>query len=129
MTSLNKTKCCGVMEIDDLSAASSPEAALKALTSAIKTGFEHPDPWGFGGKKTFHVPYILFTGVIARKIPDHASDRKDNYGEALATYIEQNNLGTVVRSLDRANWTGNLLRVWIWHPDYETLLPHLESLT
>ncbi|HVI40763.1 MAG TPA: hypothetical protein VM577_08895 [Anaerovoracaceae bacterium] len=74
------------------------------------------------------MPYVLFTGVTKRLIPDHASRRTDDYGETFAKYLEANGLGTVTRSEERANWTGNTLKVWIWHPNYDNLFRHLELL-
>ncbi|HVI39910.1 MAG TPA: hypothetical protein VM577_04550 [Anaerovoracaceae bacterium] len=126
MIELHSTHCCGLMEINNLSHANGPEDALKSLADTLRTGYKHP--YGFNGKYNFPVPYVLFTGVTKRVIKDHASGRVDNYGEVFAKYLEANGLGTVTRSEERANWTGNTLKVWIWHPNYDNLFRHLELL-
>jgi hypothetical protein len=131
MISLNGTKCCGVLEIDDLSTCSTPEKALIGIAQALRTGYTHR--WGFVDesgdmKYNFPVPFVTFTGVVKRKINDHASGRKDNYGQAFADYLESNELGLVLDSYERKNWTGNTIKLWIWHPDYDKLLPFLANL-
>ena len=126
MISLNRTKCCGVLEIDDLSHCNSPEEALRSLAKDLRIGYVHNS--SFGEKSNVPVPFVTFTGVVGRAIPDHASERMDNYGEAFANYLEHNGLGVVLDSYDRKNWTGNMIRLWIWHPDYEVLFPFLDKL-
>jgi protein associated with RNAse G/E len=71
---------------------------------------------------------VIFTGVVHRSIGDHASRRTDDYGSAFAYYIGEHNLGTVVRSETRENWTTNEIAIWIWHVNYDRLYPHLDSL-
>ena len=66
-------------------------------------------------------PFIIFTGVVERMVKDHVSDRTDDYGQALADFIITNNLGTVTASEARRNRGINVIRVWVWEPNYEAL--------
>jgi hypothetical protein len=120
-----------VKEIDNLSQMSSPEDALMGIAAALRTGYEHKS--GFRGrdgiwKYNFPVPFVTFTGVVRREVPDHASRRVDDYGTAFAAYIQEHGLGTIIRSETRENWTTNDIAIWIWQVDYNRLLPHLDSL-
>jgi hypothetical protein len=113
MIDLFVTKCCGMLEINDLSTAKDPAAALQIIGPMLINGNR-----SVYGKK---VPFVTFTGVIRRVTPDHASCRDDDYGQAFMDYITGNNLGVVTQSPEGRNWTGNRLRVWIWQPDYDRL--------
>ena len=118
MITLNQTRCCGVGEIDNLSKVTTPEEALKALYPALKRGLTPLGRPGFGCHKC---PLITFTGVIGRAEADHASGRSDDYGQALANYINDHGLGKVVKSAEVKNWTSNSIRLWVWAPDYQAL--------
>lgn len=119
MIMMHHTSCCGVREINNLSRAESPEDALRGIARWLR-----PSDWNV------LVPFITFTGVVGPIISKgHTrSDRTDDYGETFARFLERNNLGEVTRSQVRQNWTGNSLKVWIWHPDYTTLVPFLDGL-
>jgi len=93
-------KCCGVMELDGLHFFPDPKKALLDM---------HANLWA-GNKYKRRVPFILFTGDVNRY-----------YGQALAAFLVENRLGTVLASEERKNWTENTIRVWIWSPDYEKL--------
>lgn len=120
MITLNPTKCCGMLEINDLSTTNSPLEALRAISARLLAGYDH-----LGTPKP--VPYVIFTGVTQRVVRDHASGRVDNYGEDFAVFLEANGLGPVTRSEARRNWTANTIMVWIWHPDYARVWPFLDA--
>ena len=121
MIELCSTKCCGVMEINNLSKVKSPLAALKAIAQTLKQGFD-PKNWGQ------HPPvFVTFTGVTKRVWADHTSDRADNYGQAFSDFLTKHKLGPVVSSEERVNWTANSIKLWVWHPDYARLWKFLEK--
>lgn len=110
---VRETGCCGVLELVDISTIIKPEDVVKKtleeMVHLTRT---------FSRRK----PFIYFTSVVKRAIEDHASDRKDDYGLALAAHIEEHQLGEVVSTLpERANFSGNVIKMWLWVPDYDAL--------
>lgn len=118
MISLNDMRCCGCMEIDGLASCSTPRVALANLA------------WYF--KKLPEIPFVTFTGVVETSQLDnmnHArSNRTDNYGEAFAKYIEDNGLGSIIRSSPRRSFSHNVIQLWIWQVDHTRLVPFLREL-
>lgn len=114
MIDLVETSCCAMKEIDNLSHAKTPEAAL--------AGIRHDLHWD-------RPAFVIFTGVVKRRVADHASGRKDNYGKAFADYLTKNKFGTVYRGVRpvRNHHTDNHVKVWIWVPNYSKLKKVLES--
>ena len=114
------TRCCGVHEIDGLSSCQTPEIALNDLAYYFNEG------------KVPEAPFIIFTGVVKNSDLDTIgyarSERTDNYGETFARYIEENRLGTVVRSEPRVSWSKNTISIWVWSVDYFRLMPFLKTL-
>lgn len=119
MIEMRGTACCGLWEVNNLSHCGTPADALRELSRFLR-----PADWHVT------VPFILFTGIVGPVVNQgHArSNRTDDYGEAFAAFLEANKLGEVTRSQVRQSWTGNFLRVWLWHPCYETLVPFLDKL-
>lgn len=117
-TKLYVTHCCAVGEIDDLSKSDTPEAALKTLYPTLLKGLPPLDREYFGPHR---LPIIIFTGVTTRVLADHASGRRDDYGQAFSDYLRDNGLGKVVRTDEVQNWTDNKVRLWAWTVDYEAL--------
>lgn len=130
MCTVRTTGCCAVLELTDISRAKTPLEMLRQLVPqiAIKT-------LDFSGEK----PFIYYTGVVnrARYIPAH-EDRVDDYGQALTDYIKEQKLGSVIETLEpRQNSTGNMVKIWLWHPDYTAIkswrdkyitpVPHIEA--
>jgi hypothetical protein len=105
-------------EIDNLSRHLTPKDAMMAAVPLLTAGLK---PLGREWYRPKQVPLVMFTGVVSREIPDHASDRDDDYGQAFADYIEAHKLGEVVASPTAINWTNNGIRAWIWKPNYEAL--------
>lgn len=114
MINLVETSCCAMQEINNLSHAKTPEDALAGIRNDL-----HRDRPAF----------VIFTGVVKRRVADHASNRKDNYGKAFADYLTKNKFGTVYRGVRpvRNHNTDNHVKVWIWVPNYSTLKKVLES--
>lgn len=121
MPDLLRLKCCGVMEIHGLDCYTyvGPAKALLALKDQILDGNQYH-------KK---VPFILFTGITKQGVasvsttptPSYAVAYKD-YGQEFADFLLENKLGTILASEEKENWTLNVIRIWIWSPDYNTLL-------
>lgn len=106
---IEPTSCCGVKEIEGLGEHAKPQDAMAQ--------FCHEESC----KKPFRFLYT-FTGVVRRKVADHSSSRRDNYGAKFAAFIRANHLGQVVESPTRVNPnTGNTIRHWTWAPAAETL--------
>ena len=124
MTTLSPTKCCGMLEIDNLAHSKTPEEALIALKTGLEEGYtDHRY-----GTHHYPVPFVIFTTVTKRKVGDHSSRRLDDYGQAFASFIQEHNLGKIFSSEERKNWTANTLKVWIWQPDYENLRAYFEAV-
>lgn len=107
---LRTTGCCGVLEIEDISLK---KTAAEVIEGILEQLCYNTASWRRGK------PFIYFTGVVNHQVGNHATyaggRRDNNYAEELAQYIEQNKLGTVIRTIEpRANYTGNLLKPYIW---------------
>lgn len=103
---LKGTSCCGLWDFADISTAQTPEEMVQYAVSI------------FHGRR--EKAFVMFTGVIGRVAVDHASNRHDNYGQALSDYITHCNLGQVWTGPSNINESsGNRLQVWVWVPDYE----------
>lgn len=117
---LRKTGCCGMLEIEDISEKSTPEAVVDGI---LKTLHGNTDGW----KR--EKPFITFTSVEVRKQEDHVGDIEPGYGRALADYIEQEGYGTVYRDVPLGtNYTKNVLKIWVWYPNYEALSRRYEMV-
>lgn len=114
-TCLVRTKNCGIAEIDYLSMSASPLAALQTLAPALRYGITWP--YVNGLQKGCYFPFITFTGVVTPRDPI----RHENYGQAFADYLTEHNLGAVVTLPGRLNWTGNMIQIWVWRPDYDVI--------
>lgn len=106
VTILHATHCCALGEIDNLSASETPKAAFDAILVYL-----------FGNEK----PFVIFSGVVKigadKKITSmfHPTPREDNYGQAFADWIVENDLGTVMASPEAVNPSGgNTVRIWTW---------------
>lgn len=127
-TVLGGTRCCGTYEMDNLSASLTPADALWNLKSWLNT------PYG----NMFAKAFIVFTGVVkmcqqkqdAHYVSQpHPTFRTDNYGQAFADFLEANSLGKVTGSSEKVNpASGNLMKVWIWEPDYPALVKYYAKL-
>ena len=119
---IGETRCCGVLEIDGLSAHLTPKEAMLSIADRLRNRCG-----------LMPVPFIYFTGVVAlgqnHDSADHARNtRTDDYGTQFSNYIYKHRLGTVISTEPRKSWSGNTLRMWIWEPDYTRLFPHLDTL-
>jgi hypothetical protein len=122
MITLQKTQCCGVMEIENLCHATTPLDALQRLKEPLREGFVD-NRWG--QHDCHQVILVTFTAVTKRVCMDHASGRMDNYGQAFASYLTEHGLGEVRLVKEVKNWTLNTVGLWIWEPDYKALWKHL----
>lgn len=121
MVTFSRMCNCGVLEMDNLSACPTPEEAFYWAAKQLKIIHEKTP-----------LPYVIFSGVVRKNELGHGgharTGREDNYGEAFASYIEDNKLGEIVRSEVRRNWSGNLIQLWIWHLDYDSIFERLDRL-
>lgn len=116
MIEIKATGCCAMREIDNLSHAATVQEAMSTIGSMLMA-------------ERREVPFVLFSGVTGRVTGDHASSRKDNYGQAFMDYILANKLGNVLRSSERTNpRTANGVTVWIWEPEWFNLKVHVHNL-
>lgn len=119
MVSIHGTQCCAVVELANISSVDGPLDILRSVTKDLcsytppSCGSPHPPQ------------FVTFTGVTKRRTSDHASGRFDNYGQAFADFLVKNGLGSVIVSEERHNFTGNSVKIWVWHPDYDKLQPFL----
>lgn len=112
---VRSTGCCAVKELVDISTEPTPEAVLR---EAIHS---HDLP----NRKYYtkgQSPFIFFTSVVERHAKDHTPSMSDTYGQDLADYIKQERLGEVITTLPpQLNYTGNIVKVWLWMPNYGAL--------
>lgn len=124
-TTLSCTKCCALMEMDNLSASETPKEAFDAIFPTLYS---------------WHASLVIFTGIVVigerRKITSgmHPTPREDNYGQTFADWIVENGLGTITASEETLNAkSGNHVRVWIWKVNTEKLAElwreHMERLS
>lgn len=114
------TGCCGVVELVDISTLSTPQDIIEKTLRGL---YDHTG--GFKREK----PFIYFTSVVNRHTSDHASNRIDDYGQALSDYIVAQKLGTVLNDLPvKKNWSGNPIKMWIWMPDYAVVRAQYTTL-
>ena len=115
---IQPTACCGIKELADISSLPTPEAVVKraavVLASDLMTyGYSRCPAW------------LMFSGVVGERIRVYSShyhaDRSDDYGAALAEYITAQGLGTVTESPLSRNYNGNMLRIWLWAPNWPAL--------
>jgi hypothetical protein len=117
---LRTTGCCGMLEMEDISRKGTPAEVIDGMLEAIQENTND-----FSTKR----PFITFTTVVDRYTGDHASWRRDDYGQALADYIEAEGLGEVFRDCPvRNNYTGNAIKIWIWMPDYRALEARFDAM-
>jgi hypothetical protein len=108
-----------LLELDNIGLAETPMDVLRETISVYAQYDWH------------HAPFILFTGVSKRGKKDHSGTaREDNYGKALADFIVEKGLGSVVASEERRNGATvhhNYITVWVWTVDWpavRTLFPN-----
>ncbi len=114
-TSLNKTCCCGVREIDMLSKSVTPFDAMKQIARDIITTVEKG-------------PFITFTGTVITPNHCHGAKRDNNYGQDFADYIEANGLGTVIAIPPQVSWTRNTVGLWVWTVNYDGVRAWIKKL-
>jgi len=116
MFQLRTTGCCGVLEMEDISTQAGPKEVLDGLAGQLRANCSDWER---------EKPFVLFTSVVQRVTGDHVDtfgNRHDDYGLALADYLEQNDLGTVNRTIEpKPNYTRNPIKIWIWTPNYEKM--------
>lgn len=120
MVILGDTRCCGVFELDNISSMSSAQGAFMGAVERIR-------------RLPINFPFVTFSGVVelAPGIDalQHArGGRSDNYGEALAKFIEKHRCGKIIRSSPKRSWSGNVIQLWIWEIDRERAYPLHDKL-
>lgn len=104
-TTISATKCCGVLEIDNLSASETPGEAFDEILC----------PLAFNT-----APLVIFTGIV--KLGDgrtgvtffHPTPRVDNYGQTFADWIKEKELGKVMTTFEVLGKTMNTIQMWVW---------------
>lgn len=98
MLDIQDTYCCGVKELDGISAFRSAKQVMGEFYNEITNNFNCP-------------PIILFTGVS-----------KKGYAQKLKLYIKRNKLGAVVNTKPVKNPnSGNLIEAFLWTVNYKAL--------
>lgn len=110
---VTSTGCCAVRELRDISSLPTSEAVICQAVNGLAEYMTKP-------------PFIMFTGVIGeRRTSDHATmegGRRDDYSTDLATYITDHGLGIIIDTIPpQTGLTGNLVKVWMWLPNYDAL--------
>lgn len=107
------TANCGVLEMANITTVLGGPQEITRLAardiSRVTFGFARKPPI---------VYYISVEGKVVNL--GHASPNT-GYGKELADYIVANGLGTITETPPVRNWTGNTIKMWFWHPDYDAL--------
>ena len=110
------TSCCGILELADISRLPGPEAIVKetARLLAERTDFFSSCP-----------AFIMFSGVVGKRKREYGehyhANRGDDYGQALADYIRAQDLGVINETKPAKNYSGNMLRIWVWAPKWDAM--------
>lgn len=122
---LLKLNCCGIKEIHGISqwAYKDPGYVVPMLKDIVKASYD------FCAKVDWHdrflyfkAPprepfwrYFMFTQAQTPNIGSEMWELRQSYGDKLAHYIRENNLGTVTVSEENLNPnSGNRLKIFIW---------------
>ena len=121
-TGVFHTYCCGVRELYNLQRT--PEETLQDIfyqrdaNELMEATLRYLNYIGWLGRgEKFH-PHVIF----------HDFDTR-GYGLAFAEYIQNNLLGKILVTEARKNLnSGNMIRVFVWSPDYEACRKLLKIL-
>jgi len=95
---------CGISILSGINKTLPPEIVHKVLVERAASD-----------KKTIREAFVMFSDT------DHGGSKG---GNALAEYIRENNLGSIVEAGPRMNPnSGNMIKMWIWSPPHESLHP------
>lgn len=101
---------CGVSFIHGLAGT-----APSAIVNKILIERHECDP------KKIREAFVIFSDVEDYYRDDNRN-RRDTGGDALARYIRENNLGTILETEARINPnSGNKIKVWVWSPPHPSL--------
>ena len=114
---LARMQCCGIAEINGLSIHNDPLKSLQHLEKFLRIGVTWPLTVDHSGeKKGMPFPFITFTGAFKTITPPVYL-----YAQRFAEFITENDLGTLVTAPEKLNWTGNLIQIWVWAPNYPNI--------
>lgn len=104
--------CCGLRELNSISNHSTPAEALKkACSELIPYNLYTPKP----SNKKLDIDHLEFSQVVFSQAYVPGRTSKTGYGDRLMAFIEEHNLGTVVRGRTNTNPnSGNRLTVFLW---------------
>lgn len=114
--SIHGMAVCGIKELSNISSLPTPEDVVKetARLLPMHTVSYEANP-----------AFLLFSGVVGKRERVYSeafhADRNDDYGQALADYIRERDLGTVTEVPPAKNHSGNMLKVFLWAPRWEAL--------
>lgn len=153
MTEIWTTKCCAVLEVKNLSDSASPfEAFMKIMGTMWATISDRPEGSPAGSRvRTVYQPlredgvyractqilyglrpFLLFTGTVneAHKVSGHPNQKiATDYGEMFRDFIKKHDLGTVTETEPQKNFTGNMVKVYIWAVDEKKALKLYERFS
>ena len=130
------TNCCAVIEVKNLSDSPDSKSAFNSICKGMYEGaakFEKigvPPSYGYPVYRLYNGstwgdmirPFLIFTGTVgpeSRKVVGHPNQQRlYNYAEDFMAFIRENNLGDVSQSEAGVNFTRNLVKVYVWRPDW-----------
>lgn len=139
-TELWITQCCAVLEIKNISDSPTSEEAFKAVyqhlvDTGAKSYLKKHDGTivVYEREVKFERPFILFTGTVgpdASRLFGHPEQKRfSNYSEDFRDFIQKYGMGPVIETAPGKNFTENLVKVYVWQPDYEKVKLVYEALT
>lgn len=126
---VGKLMVCAMYELEYISKMQDPAEVVRAF-------WENPEvtlgPRIDSRTVISRKPFILFSATtrpLTRHIEIYkAAHENPGYGKDLKKYIEDNNLGLVTESEERQNGTGNWLKIYLWHIDWDKLASMMKPL-
>ena len=125
---VGKLMVCAMYELEYISKMQDPAEVVRAF-------WENPEvtlgPRVDGRYIMSRKPFILFSATT-RPLTRHrdlykAAHENPGYGKDLKKYIEDNGLGLVTESEERQNGTGNWLKIYLWHIDWNALAEFMKA--
>lgn len=132
LTTIHGLEACSMYEIKDLAESPTPLEALKVFWKGYLSKGKY---FRKGEINCCYVsrlkPFVIFSSIVEKGGNAgwlcHPKGDRPGYGEDLAKYVLDNKLGSIIECGDGVNWTRNVVRMWVFKPDYPKLGKFMEA--
>lgn len=113
---INEVGTCSMKELYNISVFNTPVEVVKATAQHMLA---------FNDGYIRNPAFLLFSGVVGevKRVYDERFHlaRSDDYAQNLADYILANGLGVVTATPPALNHSGNMVRGYLWAPEWKAL--------